>query len=66
MITVKTKQSIMKSLLSLALTFCFLLLVASCNSGAEKTEPTRSSNPGFGCNRKTGTGEFPLPVNLSV
>jgi hypothetical protein len=39
MITVKTKQSFMKSLLSLSLTFCFILLVASCNSGAEKAEP---------------------------
>jgi hypothetical protein len=43
MITVKIKQSFMKSLLSIALTFSFLLLVASCNSGAEKTEPAAAT-----------------------
>jgi len=43
MITVKTKQSFMKSLLSITLTFSFLLLVASCNSGAEKAEPAATT-----------------------
>jgi hypothetical protein len=43
MITVITKQSFMKTLLSLALIFSFLLFVASCNSGAEKTEPAAAT-----------------------
>jgi len=33
----------MKSLLSTGLTFSFLLFVASCNSGAEKTEPAAAT-----------------------